>query len=116
MSRLLFEKSSKGFLKENIIDEKDDQEISDQNDEPENEKATTRHTHATPFHTKKKYLSKERKLINALITVSSVLHNNDDGVIVLGPKWIRDKQESDKHSSIIFVLSMPPRFSKKNDY
>ena len=119
MSRfLLFEKSSKsGVLKENIFheDEVIAEEISDQTTTPnkkdKNEKAKKTNTrHITKQKFTRVYLKRE----NTTQRGNVVINNNNNIksiIIILGSKWIRNKQES-----VIFVPSMPPRFSKKNDY
>ena len=119
MSRLLFEKSSKsGVLKENIFheDEVIAEEISDQttttpNKKDKNEKAKKTNTrHITKQKFTRVYLKRE----NTTQRGNVVINNNNNIksiIIILGSKWIRNKQES-----VIFVPSMPPRFSKKNDY
>ena len=103
-------------MKENIFDDDAkslNKEISDQKDKKDKKrKSDKQQTHATEQdrnlyeHIQKREDTTQR---------GNVVINNNNNIksiiIVLGSKWIRNK-----HSSVIFVPSMPPRFSKENDY
>ena len=85
------------------------EEISDQKDK---KRKSDKQTHAT---LQNRNLYEHIQKREDTTQRGNVVINNNNNIksiiIVLGSKWIRDKQES-----VIFVPSMPPRFSKKNDY
>jgi hypothetical protein len=94
-------------LKENIFE---NEEISDQ--KRQKTKKRQQETHATEQN--RNLYEHIQKREDTTQRGNVVINNNNNIksiIIVLGSKWIRDK-----HSSVIFVPSMPPRFSKENDY
>jgi hypothetical protein len=101
-------------LKENIFDDDEELDVkrSHQIKKTKNEKATNKQTHATEQNRNLyEHIQKREDTTQRGNVVINNNNNIESIIIVLGSKWIRDK-----HSSVIFVPSMPPRFSKENDY